>query len=77
MSREGNLNVSAYYGLRRFVSIPSEHRFDGLDWQSTQTAAVAGPGRQILPVPFTITITITVALYVAQFAAVAKPAWRQ
>lgn len=76
-----SLNVSAYYGLRRFVSIPSEHRFDGLDRQSTQAAAVAGPCRQTLPVAITITISITLAitvtLYVAQFAAVAKPAWRQ
>lgn len=64
-------------GLRRLVSIPSEHRFDGLDRESTQAAAVTGPGRQTLPLTIAFAITITVALHVAQFTAVAEPAWRQ
>ncbi|KAI4501197.1 hypothetical protein M0802_003570 [Mischocyttarus mexicanus] len=40
---------------------------------------MAGPDGQALPITLTlmITITVTIALHIAQFTAVAEPAWRQ
>lgn len=64
-------------GLWGVVPIPSEHGFDGLDRESAQAAAVTSSARQSLPLAIAFAIAITVAFHVAQFTAVAEPAWRQ